>query len=258
MKHISEWIVKLGTLLLVLVLAFGAGGVYAQTLGDLADSDSGQNPPGVSGSTGSEEESVSSFSQAEDTQPLAASDTNSQPAESDGFQSAGPASPENQVSPSALTSPVLSYYFVPGTEFKGKSSNFGYTYVTKGCFFRSTTLGAEQYTAPIHIPNGSVLKGMRIYFIDNSTTGGVGGWLTSYNPGVTSKDLISVNNGSISIGSGFVDSNEITQTVTTDTTAYTLIVYTGTADSTVQVCGVRLAYYAPAAGAAFLPVVMSK
>ena len=230
MQQIRDWIVKLGIILIVVALAFGAGGVYAQTAGELADSDSGQIPPGVSGSGGGESELQNSASQ-----PV-----------------------EDQSSPSALISPVLSYYFVPGTEFKGKSSNFGYTYTTKGCFFRSTTLGSEQYTAPIHIPNGSVMKGFRVYFVDTSTTGGVGVYLTSYNPGVSSKDLVFMNNGSVSNGSGFVDSIEITQTVTTETAAYTLIATTGAADSTVQVCGVRLAYYPPAAGYAFLPVVMSK
>jgi len=96
----------------------------------------------------------------------------------------------------------------------------------------------------LHIPDGSVIKYLRLYYNDTSATGNVAAYLTRYGAGTSTSDLVSVSSSGSS-GVGTVLSVEITHTVSNAAYAYTLIGWPGAATSQLQICGIRVAYYAP-------------
>ena len=108
--------------------------------------------------------------------------------------------------------------------------------------------------APLLIPNGSVIKYLRLYYNDTSAATDLTAWLTRYQPGVTSEDLTVVNSAG-SGGYGTTLSSEITHTVDIDSWAYTIIVAPNANASSNSICGIRVAYYAPSIFGAFLPMI---
>jgi hypothetical protein len=106
----------------------------------------------------------------------------------------------------------------------------------------------------LHIPDGSIIKYLRIYYNDTSTTANVLGYITRYDTGTSTNDLISVSSSG-SAGVGTALSAEITHTVDNFGYAYVLIGWPGALGTTVQICGLRVAYYAPSFAANFLPAV---
>jgi hypothetical protein len=161
--------------------------------------------------------------------------------------------PSGNTAPQAATR-AFSYYMVAGTAFHGKSSTTTYAYDLKGCLH--TVSAADQLNADIHLPQGAVIKYFRIYYNDTNASAGLTSFLTSYTPGMASDDLVTAN----SVGSGglgFSDSAEITETVDNATYVYNFIAWPSINDATVQICGMRIAYYAPLFGAVALPIVMN-
>ena len=147
----------------------------------------------------------------------------------------------------------FSYYKVIGTAFQPRESTSTFTYSTNGCMYQNG--GTDfRFQAPLILPEGSEIKYMRIYYLDTAATD-MTVWLTRYAPGQANLDLTSVlstGNG----GYGTVLSPLITQTVDMATYAYVLTWGTSIATSANQICGVRIAYYAPpAVFGTFLPVI---
>ena len=103
------------------------------------------------------------------------------------------------------------------------------------------------------IPEDSEIKYVRIYFLDTAATD-MTVWLTRYEPGQANLDLTSVQSSG-SAGYGTVLSPLITQTVDMATYAYVLTWGTGVASSAHQICGVRVAYYAPPVFGTFMPLI---
>ena len=107
-----------------------------------------------------------------------------------------------------------------------------------------------------HIPDNAVIKYIRLYYRDSSATGYVGAYLTRYSPGAATADLVSASSTAVfARGYGYVVSPEITETVNNNTYAYTLIGWPSGPGSNLQICGIRVAYYAPLTTVAFLPTV---
>jgi hypothetical protein len=74
----------------------------------------------------------------------------------------------------------------------------------------------------------------------------VEGYITRYQPGVGTVDLVHTGSTDAYAGGyGFVVSSEITETVNNTAYAYTLIGWPDDANVNNQVCGLRVAYYAP-------------
>ena len=108
--------------------------------------------------------------------------------------------------------------------------------------------------APLLIPDGSVIKFLRIYYDDTSAAVDMTAWITRYQPGVTSEDLTSVTSSGSS-GYGTTLSPEITHTVDLTNWAYTIVVAPNVNTSASSVCGIRVAYYAPTIFGVLLPVI---
>jgi hypothetical protein len=101
-----------------------------------------------------------------------------------------------------------------------------------------------------------VIKYLRVYYRDTNAANGVEGYITRYQPGVGTLDLVHTGSSDAFVGGyGFVVSQEITETVNNNIYVYTLIGWPDDVNVANQICGLRVAYYAPFTAAVFLPVV---
>ncbi|MCU0500190.1 MAG: hypothetical protein MUC51_00225 [Anaerolineae bacterium] len=161
--------------------------------------------------------------------------------------------PDARSATASAPAATLSYYRLLGTAFNPRTSTTTYAYNFNGCIYE--TGGSDnRFMAPLLIPNGSVIKYLRIYYNDTSAGTDLTAWLTRYQPGVTSEDLTVVNSAG-SGGYGTTLSPELTHTVDTDTWAYTIIVAPNANAISNSICGIRVAYYAPSIFGAFLPMI---
>jgi hypothetical protein len=159
-----------------------------------------------------------------------------------------------ETGPDAVASAATySYYYILGAQLIPRDSDISYAYDSNGCF-HVTGGSSARMTFPVNLPSNSVIKYVRLYYVDTSASHDMTVWLTAYSPGQTSIDLTDVSSVG-SAGWGSTLSSEITETVSGGSYQYTLNYGWGTADDTNQVCGVRVAYYAPSMAAIFLPLV---
>jgi hypothetical protein len=177
------------------------------------------------------------------------------------FDSASPseALPPDENQPSSVNSPALtfSYYQVAGATLRGRNSSTEYLYDGLGCSYVTVGTGIGRIlNTELPLPDGSVIKYLRVYYRDTNATSGVRGYITRYQPGVATADLINVGSSAAYAGGyGFVVSGEITETVNNTPYAYTLIGWPDVIGSANQICGLRVAYYAPIHAHVFLPAL---
>ncbi len=145
---------------------------------------------------------------------------------------------------SALAAPLVtfSYFHVLGATLKPRDSANSYVYAFNGCIYVSAGLfGRLQF--PVTVPDGSTIKYLRIYYNDTNAAADLTAWLTQYTPGQSSIDLTSIlSSGSAGFGTAL--SPEISHVVDNQLN-YTINVSWGANNNTQQICGVRVAYYAP-------------
>jgi hypothetical protein len=147
----------------------------------------------------------------------------------------------------------FSYFRLIGTAFNPRTSATTFAYGLNGCIYE--TGGTDnRFMAPLLIPDGSVIKFLRVYYDDTSAATNLTFYLTRYQPGVTSEDLTSVSSSG-SAGYGTVLSPQITHTVDLANWAYTLIVAPNGNTSANSFCGIRVAYYAPSIFGVALPII---
>ena len=164
---------------------------------------------------------------------------------------------EGDLAGGAEAAATFSYYMVAGATLQPRSSINEIVYSSLGCSYMSSGSSASLISnTELQIPEGSVIKYLRVYYRDTNATGKVRGYLTRYAPGTGSVDLVfTESTDAFSGGSGFAVSSEITETVNNASYAYTLIGWPTLASSTLQICGLRVAYYPPPIWANFLPSV---
>lgn len=151
---------------------------------------------------------------------------------------------------------TFSYYRLLGTAFNVRTTATTYAYNFNGCIY--LTGGSDnRLMAPLLIPDGSIIKYLRIYYIDESVGTNLTAFLTRYQPGVTSEDLITVDSTGAS-GYGTTLSDEITHTVDLTAWAYTVIIAPNANNVTNSICGIRVAYYAPSIFGVALPLIQKQ
>jgi hypothetical protein len=152
---------------------------------------------------------------------------------------------------------TFTYYTVSGPELQPRTTTNVQVYNANGCIYMSTGTSTGLLTGTgLHIPDDSVIKYIRLYYNDTNASAGVDAFLTRYAPGSGTADLISTGStNAYSGGYGFVVSNEITHTVNNDIYAYMLYGWPDANVSSLQVCGIRVAYYAPPLFGLFLPSI---
>jgi hypothetical protein len=146
---------------------------------------------------------------------------------------------------------------VAGATLRGRNSSTGYQYDTQGCSHVTAGIGTGRIlNTELPLPDDSVIKYLRVYYYDTNNTSGVEGYITRYQPGAATVDLVHTGSAdAFAGGDGFVVSSEITETVNNTPYAYTLIGWPDDVNVANQICGLRVAYYAPFTAAVFLPVV---
>lgn len=142
---------------------------------------------------------------------------------------------------------TFSYYTVAGPEMGTRNSSNNQVYSSNGCIYLSNGTSTGLLTGTgLHLPDGAVVKYIRLYYNDTNNSNAVGAFFTRYAPGSATADLVSTGSDTaFNGGYGFVVSSEITETINNTSYAYQLYGWPDSASSTLQVCGIRVAYYAP-------------
>jgi hypothetical protein len=159
--------------------------------------------------------------------------------------------PESVAAPEYAPPGGFQYLKVIGTAFRPRVSTTTYTYTTDGCVYQ--TGGTDvRFQAPVNLPEGSILKFVRIYYMD-TVAQNLTVWLTRYDPGQANQDIASVSSTGTG-GFGTTLSPEISpfgsplQVVDQFNYAYVLNWGPGVNSAGNQLCGVRIAYYKGADG----------
>jgi hypothetical protein len=157
-----------------------------------------------------------------------------------------------------LVDAVFTYYTVSGPELQPRTTTNVQVYSANGCVYMSTGTSTGLLTGTgLHLPDGSIVKYIRLYYNDTNASAGVDAFLTRYAPGSATADLVSAGStNAFNGGYNFVVSNEITHTVNNATYAYMLYGWPDSNTSSLQVCGIRVAYYAPNPTAIYLPSII--
>ncbi|HZY41938.1 MAG TPA: hypothetical protein VFF59_08050 [Anaerolineae bacterium] len=139
------------------------------------------------------------------------------------------------------------YYQVSGTTLRGRNSDTGYAYDGVGCSHVTVGTGTGRIlNTELILPDDAVIKFLRVYYRDTNAANGVEGYITRYQPGVGTADLVHAGSSDAFVGGyGFVVSAEITEVVNNTVYAYTLIGWPDDANVNNQICGLRVAYYSP-------------
>lgn len=155
--------------------------------------------------------------------------------------------------PAALQT-TFSYYHIPGSVLKPVDIATQLHYNGSGCV--SVTAGASYLlNAPLVIPPGSKIAYLRLYYNDTSGSD-MQSWITRYEAGGASVEDLAYVNSSGTAGSGTALSSLIDHTVDTYDWSYVLNARLNVTTG-MQVCGMRVAYYAPITEkkAVFFPIV---
>jgi hypothetical protein len=174
------------------------------------------------------------------------------------FEAVGKQPPdENAPAEAKAPSVTFSYYQVTGATLRGRNSTTGYAYDNQGCsHVTAGVLNGMILNTELPLPDGSIIKYLRVYYFDQNAANGVEGYITRYTPGSATTDLVHAGSSDAFVGGdGFVVSAEITETVNNTPYAYTVIGWPDALGAANQICGLRVAYYAPFSAQLYLPVV---
>lgn len=145
--------------------------------------------------------------------------------------------PDEPDSPDAVS---FSYFNVLGASMRPRDTTATVVYDGLGCAHMTGGDGFATY--PLTIPDGSLLRYVRLYFCDTDAASDVIAYLYEFNPpGVTFTELTLLPSGS-SAGCDSVLTADLNYTVS-NTRALALVV--GGSDANEQYCGFRVAYYLP-------------
>jgi hypothetical protein len=93
--------------------------------------------------------------------------------------------PDEDARMSAAPSGSDQYLFIAGSAFTPRTSAQTVTYPGSGCTFSDAAV-----TTDVQLPSGTSVLGVRLYYYDMATTGGVGIFFTNYNGAGATSDLI--------------------------------------------------------------------
>lgn len=137
---------------------------------------------------------------------------------------------------------TFSYYNILGSALRPRNSSNTYAYTSNGCLYVTGGSVSDRLQFPLLIPDDSVIKFLRLYYVDTSASD-MTAWITRYVSGQSSSDVTSVSSSG-NAGFGSTLSPEVAHPAN-NTDNYTINVGWNANDTTQQICGVRVAYYAP-------------
>lgn len=145
---------------------------------------------------------------------------------------------------------------VVGSALKPRENNVSYSVDSNGgCAYVTAGSNFTVWNTPIHLPNGSVIDTLRMYFNDTSGFDSTG-WFTVYDLYGTIEDEWNVSSTG-SLGSSFTDSGPINHTIDYSVYSYVINWRPNVTGSTMQLCGFRVFYTPPPFGLGFIPAVLT-
>jgi hypothetical protein len=137
----------------------------------------------------------------------------------------------------APTGTSSTYLFVAGSAFTPRSSAQTVSYPGAGC-----TYSNDAVTTDVQLPNGSSVFGVRLYYYDLNTTGGVGLFFTNYDGAGEFVDLL--NQGS-TLESGYSSEYFALPEPAVIDNAGGSYVLSSTMSPNLRFCGARIFYSLP-------------
>lgn len=134
----------------------------------------------------------------------------------------------------------FSYLNVVGSSFVPRDSGTTATYRSAGCISRAT--GTNWFVYPLQLPEGSRIKYIRVYYNDSSAAANLMAALTRYDGAGTNVDEV-IFTTDASSGFGSYLSPETSVVVNNSEYATQLLVSFQESSSTLQFCGMRVAYF---------------
>lgn len=142
------------------------------------------------------------------------------------------------------TALTFSYQWLAGSTFHPVSTPGSYTYGGAGCIYPSAT-GAPLFHHKLLLPEGSLVKYVRMYYRNGSASNAPTAFFTTYDMTGGFNERMTVS-GPTTSGYGFIVSGELSYVVDPFAEPINIAVNLGSVtDGSVQFCGVRVAYYAP-------------
>jgi hypothetical protein len=131
------------------------------------------------------------------------------------------------------------YLNISGGVFQGRNDGVGFSTAGRGCMH--ATAGNARLTVKALLPDGALVKYVRIFYRDTSSTD-MNVWLTAYDGAGGFEDIVRVASTG-NAGYGTALSEEMNYRVDHYASALALVAGPTVPDDTQEVCGVRLAYY---------------
>jgi hypothetical protein len=142
---------------------------------------------------------------------------------------------------------------VAGSALRPRQSSADFSvYWTGGCIFASSS-GAVVWNTPLHLPQGSNIQYLRMYYRDASSSNSMA-WFTVYDLFGDIVDEWGVSSDG-DTGEGFRDTELISHTIDYQTYSYVLNWRPNDASQDMQLCGFRIFYERPLFSAVALPSV---
>jgi hypothetical protein len=146
---------------------------------------------------------------------------------------------------------------ITGSALKPRESNVSSTVdINGGCTYVTAGNASTVWNTPIHLPNGSVIDTLRMYYYDTSVSNTIG-WFTIYDLYGNIDNEWSVSS-STSGGNSFNDSVQINHTIDYSVYSYLINWRPVIAGSTMQLCGFRIFHTPPTYGLGFIPAVLNR
>ncbi len=168
-----------------------------------------------------------------------------------------PGEPQDDPALFASIAATSRFYNIPGSVLMPVDSATTLAYDYMGCIHAKTG-GGNLLNAPLNLPEGSTLIGIRLYYVDSNATTDVNAWITRYNlDGTDFDDLVSVmSSGDAGRGNVWGDVDPTMNVVDTYSWRYVLNGRVNSATNTLQICGIRVMYTPPPGCCTYIPSVM--
>ena len=131
------------------------------------------------------------------------------------------------------------YYHVRGADLYSVDSATDSKYVTGGCTYRSA--GGTGLTFPVLVQPGSILKGIRVFYVDNDASN-LTAYLVRYDDGGGALTLATATSSGASSSVRYMDSPTISHTVDLYNYSYALVFQPGVNNNLSQLCGIKVNY----------------
>ena len=151
-----------------------------------------------------------------------------------------------------------SYLRISGAALKPRESNVEWRGVSGrgGCVYAESGNEEAVFNTPVYLPQGSVVKFLRMYVNDTHETIDSTAWFSVYDLYGVLVEEHDVSSSGIS-GTGYATTLEFTTTVNYDAHSYMVNWRPKVIGDVMQICGFRIYYQAPFGTTSYMPVILN-